>query len=275
MCAIDWAASPPAPQEVPVLRQLLTAAVAAGCAAGAITVAGPAAPAAAATCTGTIQISSLTFNPSPAAPGQTATATVVAQNCTDQPQQASVLFIARFVGPADQIPAGCPAIDPLPPQPASFAAGGTYTASLGYLVFSGCTATALRVSVRFSDSTGAVLATQSADLPITPATPCAVTYRTSSQWPTGYVAQVSVANTGTTAIDGWSLAFSYPGDQRITSGWNATVKQTGAAVTATNLGYNASIAAGASVTFGVMGSWHVSNAAPSSFTLNGATCQTR
>ncbi|HEV7961571.1 MAG TPA: cellulose-binding domain-containing protein [Actinoplanes sp.] len=258
-----------------MLRELLTSAVAAVCAAGAITVAGPAAPAAAAACTGTIQITSLTFDPSPATPGQIATATVAAQNCTDQPQQASVMFVARFVGPSDQIPAGCPAIDPLPPQPASFAAGGTYTSGLGYLVFSGCTATALRVSVRFTDSTGAVLATQSADLPITQATPCAVTYRTSSQWSTGYVAQVGVANTGTAAINGWSLAFSYPGDQRITSGWNAAVKQTGAAVTAANLSYNASIAPGASVTFGVTGGWRVSNAAPTSFTLNGATCQTR
>jgi hypothetical protein len=256
-----------------VLRQLLTAAIAAVCTAGAIAVAGP--PAAAATCTGTIQISSLTFNPPQATPGQTATATVVAQNCTDQPQQASLMFVARFIGPSDQIPAGCPAIDPLPPQPASFAAGGTYTAGLGYLVFSGCTATALRVTARFTDSTGAVLATQAADLPITAATPCAVTYRTSSQWSTGFVAQVSVANTGTTAINGWSLAFSYPGDQHVTSGWNAAVQQSGAAVTAANLGYDASIAPGAAVTFGVMGSWHVSNAAPTGFTLNGANCQTR
>jgi cellulase/cellobiase CelA1 len=89
------------------------------------------------------------------------------------------------------------------------------------------------------------------------------------------VAQASVANTGTSAVNGWSLAFSFPGDQHITSSWNAAVQQTGAAVIAGNLGYNASIAPGASATFGVMGSWHVSNAAPTSFTLNGVPCQTR
>jgi hypothetical protein len=256
------------------LRKILSAAVAAICAAGAIVLAGPAAYAAAAPCTGTIQITSLTFDSPQGAPGQVVTATVVAQNCTDQPQQASVMFVARFVGPSAGIPAGCPAIDPLPPQQASFTPGGTYSAGLGYRIFPGCTATALRVTARFTDSTGAVLATQSADLPITPATQCAITYRTSSQWQTGFVAEVSVANTGTVAINGWSLAFTYPGDQHITSAWNAAVQQNGTAVTATNLGYNASIAPGASATFGVMGIWRVSNAAPTAFTLNGATCRT-
>jgi hypothetical protein len=256
------------------LRKILIVAIATICTTGVMVLASPTAHAAAATCTGTIQITSLTFNQQQGTPGQIVTATVVAQNCTDQPQQASVLFLGRFIGPSAGIPAGCPAIDPLPPQQASFAAGGTYTASLGYRLFPSCTATALRVTVRFTDSTGAVLATQSADLPITPATQCEVTYRTSSQWPTGFVAQLNVANTGTAAINGWTLAFTYPGDQYITSAWNAAVHQSGTAVTATNLAYNASIAPGASATFGVRGTWHISNAAPTAFTLNGAICQT-
>jgi hypothetical protein len=49
---------------------------------------------------------------------------------------------------------------------------GTYTASLGYLVFAGCTATALRVTARFFDTAGAETASRSADLPIGPP-PCA------------------------------------------------------------------------------------------------------
>jgi hypothetical protein len=47
------------------------------------------------------------------------------------------------------------------------------------------------------------------------------------------------------------------------------------AVTAGDAGYNATIAAGASVSFGVMGTWHVSDAAPTAFTLNGGACQVR
>jgi hypothetical protein len=153
------------------LRTLMTAAVAALCAAASIVVSAPAALAApaATACTGTVQITSLTFNPTHVAPGQSATATVVARNCTDQPLQASVLFLARFVGPSTGIPAGCPVIDPLPPRQVSFAAGGRYRTSVGYLVFAGCTATSLAVTARFTDASGAVLATRTASLPITAA----------------------------------------------------------------------------------------------------------
>lgn len=260
------------------MRKLLTAA-AALLVAGSIAVTGPAAHAAtvtsASTCTGTVQISSLTFSPAQASPGQTATVTVVAQNCTTQPQQVSFMFTARFVGASTGIPAGCPAIDPLPPQQATIPAGGTFTNALSYPVFSGCTATALQVTARFTDTTGTVLATQTASLPIAPATSCAVSYRSSSQWRGGFVAQVSITNTGTATVTGWTLAFTYPGDQHITSAWNAVVHQSGAAVTATDAGYNATIAAGGTVTFGVQGSWQSSAAAPTAFTLNGAPCQVR
>ena len=255
------------------MRKLLTVAAAALCVAGPIVLSAPAAQAATTGCTATVQITSLTFNPAQAAPGQTATATVVAQNCTDQPQQASVLFIARFVGPTTGIPAGCPVIDPLPPQKVTIAAAGTYTTGLSYSIFSGCTATSLQVTATFTDSTGAVLAAQTASLPITPAASCAVTYRTSSQWPGGFVAQVSVTNTGASPVAPWSLAFAYPGDQQVTSAWNAVVHQSGSALTVSGAGGYISIAPGASVPFGVLGSWHTSDAAPTSYTLNGVACQ--
>jgi hypothetical protein len=158
------------------LRTFMTAAVAALCAAASIVVSAPAALAAPATCTGTVQITSLTFNPAHVAPGQSSTATVVARNCTNQPVQASVLFLGRFVGPSTGIPAGCPVIDPLPPRQVSFAAHGRYSTSVGYLVFAGCTATSLQVTARFTDATGAVLATRTASLPIT-AAPSAITDR--------------------------------------------------------------------------------------------------
>jgi hypothetical protein len=254
------------------LRRVLALAAAAVCAAATLLLTGPAAPAAAA-CTATVQITSLTFSPSRVSPGQSATVTVAAENCTDQAQRMSLMFVARFVGPQPGIPAGCPAIDPLPPGTAQFAPHGTYTASLTYLVFPGCTATALRVTARFFDTTGAEVANQSADLPIGPA-PCTVSYRTTSERAGGFVAQVGIANGGTTAIDGWTLVFGYPGDQRVTSGRRAVVRQTGATVTARNLAYNASIAPGGSVTFGIVGTWHASDASPATFTLNGTTCAT-
>ncbi|WP_431681589.1 glycoside hydrolase family 6 protein [Kitasatospora sp. KL5] len=100
---------------------------------------------------------------------------------------------------------------------------------------------------------------------------CAVTYRANS-WTGGFTADVSVKNTGTAAISGWTLKWTFPGDQKVTSAWNAKVTQTGAAVTATDLGYNGSLAAGASTAFGFQATYGSANPSPTAFTLNGSTC---
>jgi cellulose binding protein with CBM2 domain len=260
------------PPEVP-LRKILALAAAAACAATTFVLTGPAAPAAAA-CSTPIQITSLTFNPARVSAGQSATLTLAAVNCTDQPQQTFLMVVARYVGPTGGIPAGCPAIDPLPPQAVPFAPHATFTTTQFERAFPSCTATSLHVTARFFDSTGADLTSQSADLPITPA-PCAVTYRTTTERPGGFAAQVDVANIGTTAINGWTLVFGFLGDQQVSSARGATVYQAGATVTARNLRSDASIAPGATVTFGIRGTWHTSDATPFQFTLNGAACLTR
>ncbi len=101
---------------------------------------------------------------------------------------------------------------------------------------------------------------------------CTVQYTTTSQWPGGFTANVVINNTGTSTINGWTLKFSFPGDQRITNAWNATTTQSGTAVTAVNLSYNATITPGGNTSFGFQGTWTNSDAPPTSFTLNGATC---
>ena len=105
-----------------------------------------------------------------------------------------------------------------------------------------------------------------------PAAACAVTYTVQSQWNTGFTAQVTIRNTSTAAVNGWTLAWSWPAGQSVTQAWNATVTQSGSAVSAANAGYNAAIAPGASVTFGFNGSWSGGNTAPTAFTLNGTAC---
>ncbi|MGI5237881.1 hypothetical protein [Dactylosporangium sp. CA-139066] len=149
------------------MRKLLTSAVAAVSAVGALAIAGPAAQAAASACVGTIQITSFGFNPAQVTPGQSSTATVVARNCTARSQQVSVMTVARFVGATTGIPAGCPVIDPLPPARVTIAPRASYSSSTTYVVFAGCTATALEATVRITDSTsGTLLATQTARLTI-------------------------------------------------------------------------------------------------------------
>lgn len=112
----------------------------------------------------------------------------------------------------------------------------------------------------------------SASATATSSASCHVTYSTQSEWAGGFVASVTITDTGTSTINGWTLAFAYPGDQKVTTAWNATVTQSGTAVTAVNAGYNGSLSPGASTSFGFQGTWTTSDAAPTHFTLNGAAC---
>jgi hypothetical protein len=103
------------------------------------------------------------------------------------------------------------------------------------------------------------------------ATACQVRYATNT-WSNGFTADVTVANTGTTAINGWTLTFGFAGNQQVTSGWNATVTQSTNTVTARNLSWNGAIAAGSSAAFGFQGTYSGTNATPSGFSLNGTAC---
>jgi hypothetical protein len=103
---------------------------------------------------------------------------------------------------------------------------------------------------------------------------CTVAYSTTSQWTGGFVAGVTISNTGTSPISGWTLAFTFPGDQKITSAWNGVATQSGEGVSIVNESYNATIAAGASTSVGFQGTWTSSDAVPTSFTVNGETCAT-
>jgi hypothetical protein len=109
--------------------------------------------------------------------------------------------------------------------------------------------------------------------PSTGAGGCKVGY-TKTEWPGGLTANVTITNTSGAAVNGWTLAFTFPGDTRVTNPWNASVTQSGSAVRATNVSYNAAIPAGGNVSFGFNGSWTSNDANPTAFTLNGAACAT-
>jgi glucose/arabinose dehydrogenase len=100
---------------------------------------------------------------------------------------------------------------------------------------------------------------------------CTVSYTTQT-WGTGFLGNVTVTNTGSAPINGWTLGWTFPGPQRVGSAWNASVTQDGAAVTARNASWNGAIAPGASVTFGFLGTPGGTQPPPTSFTLNGGTC---
>ncbi|WP_260478677.1 cellulase family glycosylhydrolase [Kibdelosporangium aridum] len=106
---------------------------------------------------------------------------------------------------------------------------------------------------------------------------CKVTYGATNWGSNGYTATVTITNTGASAINGWTLAFTYAAGQRLTPpGWSATWTQsTGSAdVTATNLTWNGTLAPNAAASIGFNGTHTGANPAPTSFSLNGNTCAT-
>jgi cellulose 1,4-beta-cellobiosidase len=93
---------------------------------------------------------------------------------------------------------------------------------------------------------------------------CSAAYSVQSDWGTGFTASITVTNTGTAALTGWSLSYSYTGNQQLTQGWSGTWSQAGKTVTVSSLSYNSSLAPGASTQIGANFSYSGSNAAPAS-----------
>jgi poly(hydroxyalkanoate) depolymerase family esterase len=100
---------------------------------------------------------------------------------------------------------------------------------------------------------------------------CRVTYAMNT-WNTGFTASVTVTNTGTAPLPSWSLAFTLPAGQTITSAWGATISPSSGQVAARNVGYNGNLAPGASAQFGFQATHNGTTSRPTAFTLNGAAC---
>ena len=101
--------------------------------------------------------------------------------------------------------------------------------------------------------------------------PCRVTAAVNA-WNTGLTENLTITNTGSAAVNGWSLAFTLPGGQTITSGWNATYSPSAGSVTARNASYNGVIPANGSIDIGFQATHTGNTAKPSTFTLNGNAC---
>jgi hypothetical protein len=154
-------------------------------------------------------------------------------------------------------------------------AGLSISSSTGLISGTPTAAGTSTVTVTATDGTGASgSATFTWTVGTTGGGTCQVVYTTQSQWGGGFVAGATITNTGSSAINGWTLKFTFPGDQKITNAWNGQETQSGEAVSITNEGYNAAIAPGASTSLGFQGTWTNSDAVPTAFTVNGAACTT-
>lgn len=89
--------------------------------------------------------------------------------------------------------------------------------------------------------------------PAQAATSATATYVKKSDWGTGFEGQWTVKNTGTTALSSWTIEWDFPSGTSVTSAWDATVTSSGTHWTAKNVGWNGTVAPGASVSFGFNG----------------------
>lgn len=77
-------------------------------------------------------------------------------------------------------------------------------------------------------------------------------YGVNNDWGAGFTAYIRITNNGSSAINGWSVNWSYSDGSRVTSSWNATLSGSNP-YSASALSWNASIPAGASAEFGFQG----------------------
>ena len=120
---------------------------------------------------------------------------------------------------------------------------------------------------------GAVTGTPSpTGSPSASALSCSAAYSVTNSWAGGFQAQIVLTNTGSSAISPWALTWTFPGDQKISSLWDASYTQSGEQVTATAESYNATLAPAGTVTIGFTGTFTASDSAPTTFAVNGTAC---
>jgi arabinoxylan arabinofuranohydrolase len=91
---------------------------------------------------------------------------------------------------------------------------------------------------------------------------CSAAYTVVGTWGGGFQGEVKVT-AGAAAISSWKVNWSFSGGEAVTQSWGATVTSSGSTVSATNVDYNGSLGAGASTTFGFLGSSSGTPAVPS------------
>jgi len=78
---------------------------------------------------------------------------------------------------------------------------------------------------------------------------CSAVATVQTQWQGGYVIQpLTITNTGTSAMTGWTVTFTLPSGHAMTGNWNVVASTSGQTVTFRNVGFNGALAPGAATT---------------------------
>lgn len=95
---------------------------------------------------------------------------------------------------------------------------------------------------------------------------CTVAWHVSDDWGTGFEASIRLHIDRPPAS--WTMTFSFPGDQQITSGWGGSFRQQGHRVTVTSQDWNS----GGRYPLGLDATYRTSNPPPTAFAVNGTGC---
>lgn len=101
------------------------------------------------------------------------------------------------------------------------------------------------------------------------ATACEVTY-TASSWNGGFAANIQIRNLGDTWY-GYTVNFTFTGDQVVTTAWNHMWSQSGRSVTVQSSSY-APVPSGSSISLGFLGRYTGENTPPTGWRVNGVPC---
>ncbi|GAA3826518.1 lytic polysaccharide monooxygenase [Sphaerisporangium flaviroseum] len=83
---------------------------------------------------------------------------------------------------------------------------------------------------------------------------CTATFQTTGNWGNGYQAEVTVRNTGTGGLSGWTVRGTLNSGTTINSLWNGQHTLSGTTLTVRNAQHNGTLAGNASTTFGYVAS---------------------
>ncbi|MEY9889895.1 hypothetical protein ABIA31_003552 [Catenulispora sp. MAP5-51] len=97
-------------------------------------------------------------------------------------------------------------------------------------------------------------------------------YTKISDWGSGFQAQYVITNPMSVPLNTWSLQFSLPATEKITSMWGGTDTASGTTHTVAAQSYDTTIAAGSSITVGFDASYSGTYADPSTCKLNSDPC---
>jgi endoglucanase len=102
--------------------------------------------------------------------------------------------------------------------------------------------------------------------------PCHVTYTITNSWPGNFQVELKVQNTGTSTVNGWTVRWTYGGDQRIYNTWGGVTTQSTNQVSIANAPYNNVLGPNQTATVGFQATFSGTNTNPTAFTVNNTTC---